>query len=36
MTVARTAGGLVAMLLALAAVGWWSTVEHMHGMDARH
>jgi predicted metal-binding membrane protein len=30
----RTEGGLVALLLALAAAGWWSTVESMHGMDA--
>jgi predicted metal-binding membrane protein len=25
--------GLVAVLFALAAVGWWSTVDRMHGMD---
>ena len=34
MSVARTEGGLVALLLALATAGWWSTVQHMHGMDA--
>ncbi|MFL5941839.1 MAG: DUF2182 domain-containing protein [Gaiellaceae bacterium] len=34
MSVARTEGGLVALLLALAAAGWWSTVESMNGMDA--
>ena len=34
MSVARTEGGLVALLLALAAAGWWSTVESMRGMDA--
>jgi predicted metal-binding membrane protein len=34
MSIARTEGGLVALLLALAAAGWWSTVERMHGMDA--
>jgi len=33
-SVARTEGGLVALLLALAAAGWWSTAESMHGMDA--
>ena len=31
---ARTRLGLVALLLALAAVGWWLTVESMQGMDA--
>jgi predicted metal-binding membrane protein len=34
MSVARAERGLVALLLALAAAGWWSTVESMHGMDA--
>jgi predicted metal-binding membrane protein len=34
MSVVRTEGGLVALLLALAAAGWWSTVERMDGMDA--
>lgn len=34
MSVARTEGGLVVLLLALAAAGWWSTVESMDGMDA--
>ena len=34
MSIARTEGGLVTLLLALAAVGWWSTVERVHGMDA--
>jgi predicted metal-binding membrane protein len=34
MIVTRTEGGLVALLLALAAAGWWSTIESMHGMDA--
>jgi predicted metal-binding membrane protein len=33
MSVARTESGLVAVLLALAAAGWWSTIERMHGMD---
>jgi predicted metal-binding membrane protein len=33
MSVARTEGGLVALLLGLAAAGWWSTVESTHGMD---
>jgi predicted metal-binding membrane protein len=33
-SVARTEGVLVALLLALAAAGWWSTVDSMHGMDA--
>ena len=30
----RTRLGLVALLLALAAVGWWSTADRMAGMDA--
>ncbi len=30
---ARTRLGLIALLLALAAVGWWWTVDQMHGMD---
>jgi len=34
MSIARTEGGLAALLLALAAAGWWSTVERMRGMDA--
>jgi predicted metal-binding membrane protein len=34
MSVARTGGGLVTLLLVLAAAGWWSTVESMRGMDA--
>jgi len=34
MSVARSEGGLVALLLALAAAGWWSTAERMDGMDA--
>ena len=29
----RTEIGLVALLLVLAAVGWWSTVDRMQGMD---
>jgi predicted metal-binding membrane protein len=33
MAAARTRLGLVATLFALAAVGWWWTVEHMRGMD---
>jgi predicted metal-binding membrane protein len=31
---ARTHLGLIALLLALAAVGWWSTADRMSGMDA--
>jgi predicted metal-binding membrane protein len=31
---ARTRLGLIALLLALAAVGWWWTVDEMQGMDA--
>jgi predicted metal-binding membrane protein len=31
---ARTRVGLIALLLALAAVGWWWTVDEMQGMDA--
>jgi predicted metal-binding membrane protein len=34
MSVARSEGGLVALLLALAAAGWWSTLDRMQGMDA--
>jgi predicted metal-binding membrane protein len=34
MSVARAEGGLAALLLGLAAAGWWSTVESMRGMDA--
>jgi hypothetical protein len=30
----RSRLGLVALLLALAAVGWWSTADRMAGMDA--
>jgi predicted metal-binding membrane protein len=30
---ARTRLGLIALLLALAAAGWWWTVDEMHGMD---
>jgi hypothetical protein len=33
MAAARTRLGLVAMLFALAAVGWWWTVEHVRAMD---
>jgi predicted metal-binding membrane protein len=33
MSQARTQGGLVALLLALAAAGWWSAIDQMHGMD---
>src|SRR6266550_3702247 len=31
--VARTRLGLIALLLALAAVGWWWTLDQMHGRD---
>jgi predicted metal-binding membrane protein len=34
LTAARARLGLVALLFAIAAVGWWSTVERMRGMDA--
>ena len=34
MSIARAEGGLVALLLGLAAAGWWSTVESTRGMDA--
>jgi predicted metal-binding membrane protein len=34
MTTARTQGGLVALLLAIAVASWWSTLERMEGMDA--
>ena len=30
---ARTRLGLVALLLALAALGWWWSAEEMRGMD---
>jgi predicted metal-binding membrane protein len=33
MSIARTQRGLVVLLLALAALSWWSTFEHMRGMD---
>jgi predicted metal-binding membrane protein len=33
MSLARTQGGLVALLLTLTAAGWWSTIEQMRGMD---
>jgi predicted metal-binding membrane protein len=29
----RARWGIVALLFALAAIGWWSTVDRMHGMD---
>ena len=31
---ARTRLGLVALLFAVAALGWWSTAQRMPGMDA--
>jgi len=34
MSVLRTQGSLAAVLLALAAAAWWSTLERMEGMDA--
>ena len=34
LTAARTRLGLVALLLALAGIGWWWTSEQMRGMDA--
>jgi predicted metal-binding membrane protein len=34
MSFVRTQGGLVALLLAVAAAGWWTTLERMEGMDA--
>ena len=34
MNAVRTQSGLVVLLLGLAAVSWWSTLDHMHGMDA--
>jgi len=34
MSAVRVESGLATLLLALAAAGWWSTVERMHGMDA--
>lgn len=34
MSVRRTQGGLVALLLAFAAAAWWSTAVRMEGMDA--
>jgi predicted metal-binding membrane protein len=33
-SVARTQGGLVTLLLALAGISWWSTLRHVQGMDA--
>src|ERR1700759_5870043 len=30
---ARSRLGLVALLFALAAIGWWSTIDRMQGMD---
>jgi predicted metal-binding membrane protein len=30
---ARSRAGLVALLLVLAAIGWWSTIDRMQGMD---
>ncbi len=33
MSIVRTEAGLVTLLLALAAAGWWSTIDQMHGMD---
>jgi len=33
LTAARTRLGLVALLFALAGVGWWSTADRMQGMD---
>jgi predicted metal-binding membrane protein len=33
MRVVRAEGGFVALLLTLAAAGWWSTIDQMHGMD---
>src|SRR6266487_3519685 len=33
-TAARNRLGLVALLLALAGLGWWWTAEQMRGMDA--
>jgi predicted metal-binding membrane protein len=34
MSIVRTQGGLVALLLAFAGIAWWSTAVHMDGMDA--
>ncbi|HJQ73248.1 MAG TPA: DUF2182 domain-containing protein [Gaiellaceae bacterium] len=34
MSLARTETGLVALLLGLAAAGWWSAIDRMQGMDA--
>ena len=34
LTAARARLGLVALLLALAGIGWWWTSEQMRGMDA--
>src|ERR1700755_2581752 len=31
---ARSRLGLVALLFAVAGVGWWSTIDRMRGMDA--
>jgi hypothetical protein len=33
LTAVRARFGLVAVLFALAAIGWWSTAERMRGMD---
>jgi hypothetical protein len=33
LTPVRARLGLVAVLFALAAIGWWSTVDRMRGMD---
>ena len=33
LTAARARLGLVALLFAVAGLGWWSTAERMHGMD---
>jgi hypothetical protein len=33
LTAVRSRFGLVAVLFALAAIGWWSTAERMRGMD---
>jgi predicted metal-binding membrane protein len=33
-SIGRTQGGLVALLLALAAASWWSALDRMDGMDA--
>ena len=33
LTAVRARLGLVALLFAIAALGWWSTAERMRGMD---